>query len=67
MAQITKAQQLLQSTGFDIWGTGDKELGQILSAMSKAVTIYASQTEPFDNFIHEWFVEKSITVDDDDN
>jgi hypothetical protein len=65
MSQITKAQQLLQSTGFDIWGTSDKELGQILAAMSKAVTIYVSQPEPLDNFIHEWFVEESITVDDD--
>ena len=65
MAQITKAQQLLQSTGYDIWGTSDKELGQILAAMSKAVTIYASQTEPLDNFIKEWFVEESVTVDDD--
>jgi len=60
----TKAEQLLVSTGYDLFGVGEKEKGQIMGAMIKIVAEYASQKEPFDVFIDEW-VTKKIEVDGD--
>jgi hypothetical protein len=64
MPTTTKAKQLLESTGFETWGSSDKEIGQIIDAMEKIVAIYESERKKYDSFIKEWFVDE-IEVSED--
>ena len=67
MALITKAQKALKDAGFDDWGEGAEGLKEILTAMQTPVIAFANSTESLQLFLDEYFNEKSVEVDDDDD
>lgn len=64
MAQSTKALELLKATGYDIWGTSEKELNQILTAMKQIAYQAQKENQAVDVFAKQWF-DDTFEVDDD--